>query len=287
MLSIIISSYQPSFFNALEKNIEETCGITFEIIKMDNPNLMGISEAYNKGASKAQFPYLLFLHEDVLFRSQMWGKSLINHLVDPQTGIIGIAGSNYVPHVPAGWYINNMKYQYMNLIQNTKDGSQPNLLHHIDTNSQKVYGIDGVFMAMRKEVYNEYMFNENLKNFHGYDLDIALNVAKKFTNFVVNDILLEHFSLGGADKICFDANVNIREKYGANYQEENDPQVEWERFQNFVYSYFRFHGISIATLLKTISFVPSKATTNKGYLAVLKTYYPYFRYKNYYTKKFQ
>ena len=78
----------------------------------------------------------------------------------------------------------------------------------------------------------------------------------------------------------------LEKKYGSHFQEFIDAEVEWERFQNFVYSYFRFHGVSIKTLLKTIPFIPGKKVTNKGYMVVLKIYYPYFRFKKYYTKKF-
>lgn len=74
IISIIISSYQPNYFLALEKNIAETIGIPYEIIKIDNPNTMGICEAYNKGASKAQFENLLFIYEDILFQTKYWGR---------------------------------------------------------------------------------------------------------------------------------------------------------------------------------------------------------------------
>ena len=59
MLSIIISSYQDKFYSALEQNIAETIGIPHEIIKIDNPNLMGICEAYNKGALLSKYDYHL------------------------------------------------------------------------------------------------------------------------------------------------------------------------------------------------------------------------------------
>lgn len=286
MLSIIISSYQPKFYNALVKNIAETCGVIYEIIKIDNPNLMGISQAYNLGASQAQYPYLLFLHEDVLFRCNNWGEALIKHLDNQKTGIIGVAGSNYVPKVPCGWFLKNMKYQFMNIIQNSKDGSQPHLLHNMEKDKHKVFGVDGVFMGIRKDVYEKHKFNEDLKKFHGYDLDIALNIAKNYANYVVNDILLEHFSLGGADKIHFDAVVEIRKKHGHQYQEEIDNEVEWERFQNFVYSYFRFHKISVKTMFKTLPFIPSNKLTIKGFLDIAKVYYSYFRYKQYHSQRF-
>lgn len=42
MVSIIISSYQEKFYSALEINIAKTIGIPYEIIKIDNLNLMGI-----------------------------------------------------------------------------------------------------------------------------------------------------------------------------------------------------------------------------------------------------
>ena len=76
MLSIIVSSYQPENFSALEKNIAETCGVDYELIKIDNPGIMGIPKAYNKGAKKARFENLLFLHEDVLFHTQNWGENV-------------------------------------------------------------------------------------------------------------------------------------------------------------------------------------------------------------------
>lgn len=212
MLSIIISSYHKQFFDALVQNIEDTCGITYEIIKVDNPGLMGISEAYNKGAQKAQYSNLLFLHEDVIFHTKNWGEILVKHLQEKTTGIIGVAGSNYVPHVPAGWFIKAPKYQFMNIIQNSKEGNHAHLLHHMEASKEKVFGVDGVFLGMRKEVFEMHKFNEELKKFHGYDLDIALNTTKNYNNFIVSDILLEHFSLGGADKVHFDAIVYIRKK---------------------------------------------------------------------------
>ena len=115
MISIIISSYQDKFYSALEKNIAETIGIPYEIIKIVNPNLMGICEAYNKGASMAKYNYLLFLHEDVIFHTKEWGQKLVSHLEKENVGVIGIAGSNYVPRFPIGWHVPDDKYNFLYL----------------------------------------------------------------------------------------------------------------------------------------------------------------------------
>lgn len=287
MLSIIISSYQENFYNALVQNIEKTCGVEYEIIQIKNPGLMGISKAYNQGALKAKYKNFLFLHEDVLFHTENWGQKLINHLNIEKTGIIGVAGSNYVPGVPCGWYVRDMKYQYICLIQNTKDGHCPTTLNSMTEKKHLVYGVDGVFIALKKIVFNQFLFDEKLTGFHGYDLDISLSTAKKYNNYVISDILLEHFSLGGADKKCFDANIYVRKKQGSAYQKNIDTTIELERFENFIFSYFRFHGINIKNALKTLPFFPFGNIGFKKYPKIIKWYLRYFKYKKYYTDKFE
>lgn len=286
MISIIISSYQPKFYDALEKNIAETVGVPYELIKIENPGLMGIAEAYNKGAKKAKFENLLFLHEDVLFHTQNWGEKLIKHLADPKTGITGVAGSDYVPKVPCGWFIKDQSRNYFYIIQNTKSGKDPVFLNTVTKFRTPVFGIDGVFLAMKKEIFQELGFNEKLKGFHGYDLDISLNSANQYKNYVISDILIEHFSLGGADANCFDANILVRRRFSGQYQTKISPEIELERFENFVYSYFRFHGISFANALKTLEFLPIGKIDKRNYYRILLSYFRYFKHRKYFSKKF-
>ena len=286
MISIVISSHQPKYFTALENNIAETVGVPYEIIKIENPGLMGIAEAYNKGAKKAKFENLLFLHEDVLFHTQNWGEKLIKHLADPKTGIVGVAGSDYVPKVPCGWFIKDQSRNFFYLIQNTKSGNDPVFLNTVTKIQTPVFGVDGVFLAMKKEIFQELGFNEKLKGFHGYDLDISLNSANRYKNYVISDILIEHFSLGGADANCFDANILVRRRFSGQYQTKISPEIELERFENFVYSYFRFHGISLANVLKTLEFLPIGKIDNRNYYRILLSYFRYFKHRKYFSKKF-
>lgn len=287
MISIIISSYQENYYNALLRNIQDTCGIEYEIVQIKNPGIMGISKAYNQGARKAKYNFFLFLHEDVLFHTKNWGQKLINHLKDSDTGLIGLAGSNYVPQVPCGWYVRDMKHQFFNIIQNNKNKNDPQNLNNMTENKQMVYGIDGVFIGIRKETFDQFLFDERLIGFHGYDLDISLGVAKKYNNYIINDILLEHFSMGGADAKYFQANIEIRKKHGAEYQKSTDPDIEFERFENFVFSFFRFKGISLKNALKTLLYIPFGKISMKRYPKILKGYYKYFKYKGYYISKFE
>ena len=93
----------------------------YEIIKIDNPGTMGISEAYNRGIA-ATFDYLCFCHEDILFQTEGWGRKLLEIFsYDSQIGLIGIAGSPYLPYVYSGWSFPHSGLEKMYLIQPGND----------------------------------------------------------------------------------------------------------------------------------------------------------------------
>lgn len=286
MISIIISSYQPKYYFALEKNIAETVGVPYEIIKIENPGSFSISEAYNTGASKAQGGNLLFLHEDILFHTRDWGKNLIKHLSNPEVGVVGIAGSNYVPHAPSGWFIKNDKYQFYNFIQNSKEQDAARLLTNLIRTENPAFAVDGVFLAITKSKFKEFGFSTSLKGFHAYDLDFSLRVAGRYRNIVVGNILLEHFSMGHPAEDWLDATISVRRKIRSKFNRTIDIQVEKERFENFVYSVFRFKGIRMKNVFFSLQFYPFKILPAGEFASIVKMYIKYFRFKNYYEQRF-
>lgn len=198
MLSIIVSSYQPEYFLQFSNNIEETIGVNFayEIIQIWNPNLMGICEAYNKGAEKAQYENLLFVHEDVLFETQNWGAILINFLEDERMGCIGLAGANYIPNTPAPWWIiDNYKNSHLAHF-NKKTNKRYDYTFSSDNGLLPSKILDGVFLACRKNIWKRVKFNEELKGFHGYDINFSLAVSEIKQNHILNKINIVHFSAG-------------------------------------------------------------------------------------------
>lgn len=222
MLSIIISSYKPDYFSALEKNIAETCGIPYEIIKIDNPGVMGICEAYNKGAAKARYEYLLFLHEDVEFTDKNWGSRLEEYLKNSEIGAIGLAGSNYLPNCPSPWWLYK-ENNFLNLTQNNKK----DLIGTFDLEKdEEVISLDGVFLALRKNVFKQFKFNEKLKGFHAYDIDLSNRVASTYKNMVTSKIFLKHFSQGVPDKSWIEALIHARKFYSVPNKQKKNYQKE-------------------------------------------------------------
>lgn len=279
MISLIISSYQPEYFTALEKNIAETVGVPYEIIKIDNPGLMGICKAYNTGAQRAKFENLLFIHEDILFHTQNWGEKLISHLQDPETGIIGVAGSDYVPVAPSGWYVKG--HNFLQILQNTKKRNNCVLLKSISQTKHQVIALDGVFLAIARQKFLNFYFNERIEGYHGYDLDITLRTSKEYNNYVVSDILIEHFSLGTDGKIWFDAIVKVRRNLGSEFNQIRDSELEQEMFYIFIRQYFGYYDISCRTIINTLKFFPSQIKLKNQFTIAKKLFYYYIYRKSY------
>jgi len=102
MISIIVCSRNKIPTEAFRDNVNKPIGINYELIWIDNSdNCHSIYSAYNLRASRSKYPYLSFVHEDVMFHTGNWGEKIIAHLHDPKTGIFGLAGDNLVTRIPA------------------------------------------------------------------------------------------------------------------------------------------------------------------------------------------
>lgn len=200
MISLIVCSKNPYYFEQFVKSVINTVGEDFEIIKIDNlVEKLSIAQAYNKGASRAKFSILVFVHEDVIFHTHNWGKLLIEYfkkLYNP--GVLGIAGASYLPISPSDWWISDKRYLNMNFISNTKSGKvgEGKLKSTKVQEPIKVFALDGMFLSAEKSVWKEFQFDESLDGFHGYDTSICYRISQKFQNYFIPCILIEHFSKG-------------------------------------------------------------------------------------------
>lgn len=228
MLSIIISSYQPDYYNALEKNIAETCGIEYQIVKIHNPSLMGICEAYNLGAKEAIYDNLLFIHEDILFSDTDWGNRLVKVLQEPGCGVVGVAGGNYYSYVPGSWW--NRGYSKLYFIQVDQDNNECFNNNISERIKSEVKSLDGVFLACTRKVYDEVQFDEKIDGYHGYDLIFSLKAAKKYKNYVTNQVLIKHFSQGTLSKEWLLNIIKVREIIGTFPDQNLDHQLEIANF---------------------------------------------------------
>ena len=198
IVSVIICSVNIENFKLVRQSIERTIGIDHEIIRIDNRETQwGICKAYNHGASIATGDYLCFMHEDVFFKSQDWGKTLVEHISSiPDCGVVGLAGTDYVSRFHAFWWYSG------NVVRNFSTIDANNTLYSKKTHPTGTFIpvkiLDGFFLFCKKEVWENSPFDEtNFPDFHFYDIDFTLSVSNQnFYNYVCNNINVIHLSSG-------------------------------------------------------------------------------------------
>jgi len=215
MLSIIICSRQAILNNNLNGNIHNTVGCNYELIVIDNSeNNYSIFEAYNIGIKKSKGEYLCFIHDDILFHTNGWGK-IINQIFNEnkQIGLIGVAGAKSKTKMPSLWWSCPKEDKVASVIQHIPDREPEQWKPGVeDENLIEVVAIDGVFMAIRRD--SRIRFNSKMKGFHNYDLNISFEYKKMGYRVTVTDaILIEHFSLGTIKGEWVESSYQLYELY--------------------------------------------------------------------------
>ena len=199
MISIIVCSINSNFFIQLEENIASTIGrMEYEIIQIENnKENLSIAKAYNRGIEQAKYKLLCFVHEDILFLTENWGRKLIEIFNENlNIGVLGIAGSKTHFNAPSSWFNSPSKFHVKHIYQQKGNIFEKESIGFSNGNVlEKVISLDGVFLAMKADANT--FFDETIDGFHGYDLQLSLKLLLKGkTNFVTKEIELKHFSLG-------------------------------------------------------------------------------------------
>ncbi len=196
MISIIVCSRIGNISAEIKQNIAETIGCEFELTEIDNSdNRYSIFQAYNEGVGRSKGEILCFMHEDVLFRSQGWGTTIVKHFYDcEEIGLIGFAGTHFLPDTPMYWYSSPFISQH-NL--NNDQGIVEEHFHEEWFNGEvliETVAVDGFCFFVRKALFDRIFFDDKTYNgFHMYDMDICMQVIEAGCKVCVcRSVLPEH-----------------------------------------------------------------------------------------------
>jgi hypothetical protein len=208
-ICLIFSSHFPDVEN--EKfiaHLKATAGIEVHVECVKNMNQYSLTEAYNIGWKRLDDlnlgkEIIVFCHNDIEFKSQDWGKTLLFFFNKYQDyDIIGIAGSDQVLEHGV-WYLNEQRQVYAQDTHMFGRVWHTNGVREIESiYTRKINGIkeavivDGLFFAINGATIVK-RFNEDYKNFHYYDVTFCFENFLEGCNIgVIDKISVLHQSIG-------------------------------------------------------------------------------------------
>ena len=237
MISIIICSRDSETLRTVSQNVEQTIGVSHEVIAINNSQgEYGICQAYNVGAKRSKYDILCFMHEDLRFHTPDWGRKVAEVLSDSSIGVLGVAGGMYQLKAPVPWWFMGTAYMREQVLHSVP--GEASTLHLVNPEKQSladVAVVDGLWLCSRKEVWNQHPFDEKrFPGFHFYDMDYCTAIFLHNRICVTFDILIEHFSKGTVNETWLLNVLEYQRKWRAvlpfgSVAVEKEQNAEFER----------------------------------------------------------
>jgi hypothetical protein len=217
LVSVIVCSRRDPAWTVHERNVAKTAGSAHEYLRIDNRGgHYSLCAAYNRGVDRAQGEILVFIHEDAFFMELNWAAVLAEKFAaDAALGLIGVAGTQYLFADKIAWTAAGRPWLRGRVVHELDAGNQFTMTaFSLDKSDADVVAVDGLFFAVRRELFNRIRFDETtFDRFHFYDLDICMQVRETHRVVVTWDILIKHCSGGKADDSWRDAGNKFLQKY--------------------------------------------------------------------------
>lgn len=166
-----------------------------EVIEIIN-NGESLTKAYNRGLKQANNKHVVFCHDDIIIETKQWGTKLLKQFEkNPEYGIIGVAGSKYMP-VSGQWW-EKPKKMY-GRVQHTHEGKTwlSSYSDDLGHDLEEVVNVDGLFFAVDTSKL-ETNFNETVEGFHFYEITFCFENYLKGVKLGVSTLIrVNHQSIG-------------------------------------------------------------------------------------------
>ena len=197
--------------------IEKSCGVhKVEVIPFENPGTHSLSEVYNILLEKSSNNIVILCHDDIYFEKKNWGSKILKHFKrNPEYGILGAAGSKYLPKSGMWWEINTEMFGIVNHEHQGKKWTSK-YSESKGSNLDDTVIVDGLFIAINKKNIKK-TFNEEVKGFHFYDVDFSFrNYLEGVKIGVFYDVRITHLSVGQTNEQWEKNRVEFAERYQDN-----------------------------------------------------------------------
>ena len=212
-LSIVVCSIDARKFEQVSRNYRSLfAGREVEIIGIHDAR--SLAEGYTRGIAQANGTRLILSHDDIEILSPDFAARIDRHLDD--FDLVGIAGTTRL--VSGKWADAGDPYVFTLVTSPDPEhgGYATMMLGGGPLVVPGIQALDGVFMALRREVATAIPFDgDTFDGFHLYDLDFSFRAHRAgFKLAVCRDVVLIHESTGTYDAAWEEYKRRFESKHG-------------------------------------------------------------------------
>jgi glycosyltransferase involved in cell wall biosynthesis len=186
-----------------------------EVIEKINNGDKSLSQTYNEILSEAKTDIVVLCHDDIYFDTNSWYHKLIKHFDKSDFGIIGMAGTTYMPASGMWW---EDRRKMIGIVNHESEGKKwtSKYADDLNNNIKQTVIVDGLFIAIHKKRIKQ-NFNEDFKGFHFYDIPFCFeNSLSGVKVGVITNIRLTHKSIGQTNEQWEKNRILFSEKFKDN-----------------------------------------------------------------------
>lgn len=232
MITIIYSTHKDTEYNnKFRQHLLHTVGVKNpQILEYVNNNEFPLSVIYNRGINESIHDIVVCCHNDIKLEKN-WGKKLLEDFSNnTDFGIIGKAGSCYMP--TSGVYWEKMQQTMVGQVYHHPNGYKkwlnkysPKLPFLIS-----VVTIDGLFISFDKTKI-KHKFDETIGKFHFYDHGFCIpNYLDGIKLGVTSSFEITHESVGRPNDEFFESKDKFLEKWGSKLPLDLKPNSVYAPF---------------------------------------------------------
>ena len=232
-------------------NIIKSCGNKkVQVIPVENNGQYSLTEVYNKILDQAEFNIVVFCHDDLKFETSGWANKIKTHFdKNDDFGIIGLAGTKFLPQSGRWWEMQSAMYGIVNHESEGKKW-ESKYSRDIGNKLEETIIVDGLFFAVNKNKIVE-QFDETVKGFHFYEIDFCFrNYLKNVKVGICTNIRVTHLSVGQTNEQWEENRLQFVEKFEEKlpiditepekhvstfiFIHDQDLLIEFERIKKFI-----------------------------------------------------
>ena len=186
-----------------------------EVIEKINNGDKSLAQTYNEILSEAKTDIVVLCHDDIYFDTNSWYHKLIKHFDKSDFGIIGMAGTTYMPQSGMWW---EDRRKMIGIVNHESEGKKwtSKYADDLNNNIKQTVIVDGLFIAIHKKRI-KHNFIEDFEGFHFYDIPFCFeNHISGVKVGVITNIRITHKSIGQTNEQWEKNRILFSEKYKDN-----------------------------------------------------------------------